>query len=320
MTISRIADGSGGWQILNRDQYKSTEYVAADVTDAHFRNSNYQESQCICGAKYSYRQYCGNYATRDQNAWMRSLAGGAEIKLSEITEITGIDQYEHMREGKCRPCVMCSEGEYNGGCKLGKEGVCNTCKLQTECTPTQYLHHNNLKGCVQTRALSDYVCTECHMWDIIDDKYVLLVGCGVRDLNRWHPQARKGADDKLEMITCLFEGGSGLIDDPCMHNGIALLQKKPFGNFSSTIPYCAPGWHVSPDLASRSKLDAFDPKYCIQCVDCKAEQKKTPGWQKCPGGTVTDTQGTFCTERCENNMYEEDETCVYCKTCKEGEI
>ena len=158
------------------------------------------------------------------------------------------------------------------------------------------------------------------MWDIIDDKYVLLVGCGVRDLIRWHPLALKGADDKLEMITCRFDGGSGLTDDPCMHNGGALLRKEPFGNFSSTIPYCAPGWHVSPELASRSKLDAFDPKYCIQCVDCKAEQKKTPGWRQCPGGTVTDTQGEFCTERCENNMYEEDETCVYCKTCKEGEV
>ena len=252
---------------------------------------------------------------------MRSRADGAEIKLSEITEITEIDEYEHMREGKCQPCVTCSEGEYNGGCKLGKEGVCNTCTLQIECTPTQYLHHNNRKGCVQTRALSDYVCTECRMWDKIDNEYVLLVGCGVRNLDRWHPQARKGSDDKLEISTCLFEGGSGLIDDPCMYNGIALLRKEPFGNFSSTIPYCPEGWHVSPDLdLEKKKSEAFDPKYCIQCVDCKAEQKKTPGWRQCPGGTVTDTQGTYCTERCENNMYEEDETCVYCKTCKEGEV
>jgi len=305
-----------------KDQYKQSEYEAAHVTDGWYRDTQYKQIRCRCTNDHKYTQFCGHYAVRDQDAWMKHNTAGSESKLSTLSlSANAATDYSIMREGRCRPCHQCSVGEYNGKCKEGKEGTCSSCLTLDQCTQTQYLKHDNPNGCMQTRALSDYVCTECNMWDIIDGGFMLLVGCGVRNLKRWAPSGDRDGKDQLLTVDCMFDNTDDAeFGDPCEYKGATLVRQIPFGSFSSVIPYCAPGWFVDPALARQSKTQPYDPNYCRQCLSCRSDQRKKPQWRPCPGSTDTDTQGEQCTDRCENNMYEQNNTCLYCKTCKEGEI
>jgi len=47
---------------------------------------------------------------------------------------------------------------------------------------------------------------------------------------------------------------------------------------------------------------------------------KTQAYAECTGMSSDDTQSSHCTDRCENNMYENNRTCLYCNMCKEGEL
>jgi len=312
-----------------RDQFKRDEYTPAAVDADHFRDARFQQQECTCNNRHKYAQFCGGYALRDQDAWMTPDADqeGLERQLSLFK--TGDDEMDDVvlarhsikRGGVCRPCLACPDAHFNGLCRQGRAGACALCRSLASCTATRnpYLHHNHALGCAQTLALTDYECRKCPVWAKISAAYMLLVGCGDQDLCRWTPTAT-AFDGVLDVDECRFDAA---VDDGasaiCQHAGAVLQRQRPFGNFSTLMLYCPPGWFFR--CADRATTDPFDPECCAKCEVCPPEQSiNTTAWRACSGATDYDTQPAHCVDRCENNMFERNNTCLYCTTCKEGEL
>jgi len=308
----------GDREVSGTDSFKLDEYTQAVVSEHHFRNQHFLQQPCTCNNRHKYTQFCGGYAVRDQDAWMQP-AGRSELRqLSHFAAGEDLQEYAIRREGLCRACRTCLSGEYNGVCGRGVEGRCAACLALSSCpaSPPHYLDHPHELGCNQLHALVDYSCARCKVWEKIGNNYMLLVGCGRQDLRRWEPSGAASAE-VLEVVTCAFGGSSSA---PCMHGGAQLVRREPNGNYSSLLPYCPPGWFFSCANSGVTVFDAFSSACCTKCRECPPEAKKTGLWAVCTGMSDTDTQASQCTDRCENNMYEEDGTCLYCNTCKEGEL
>jgi len=157
------------------------------------------------------------------------------------------------------------------------------------------------------------------VWAKIGQEHMLLVGCGDQNLRRWTPTALS-FDGVLEVDECRFEHAPGAAASAvCSHAGRALQRQRPFGNYSALMPYCPPGWFFK--CADRASTAPWDPECCAKCDECPPEQSKnTATWRKCSGASAFDTQSSNCVDRCENNMYEVNNTCLFCTTCKEGEL
>ena len=310
---------SNAGRLGGRDLFKMNEFTPAVLDADHFRDDLFQQQACKCNNRHKYAQFCGDYALRDQDAWMFASAG-EELRLSLFTDAGMLARYSIIRAGVCQPCLACPLRHFNGACEQGREGNCALCLVLASCTGTHnpYLHHSHAEGCEQTTALSDYECRECQVWAKIGQDYMLLVGCGDQNLRRWTPTA-SSFDGVLDVGECKFDHGDAPASSMCRHAGVALERKRPFGNFSALMPYCPPGWFFK--CAERSTTAPFDPECCAKCDVCPPEKSKnTATWRACSGASDYDTQSSNCVDRCENNMYEVNNTCLYCTTCKEGEL
>ena len=317
------ADWPAGRRLSGADQFKRSEYLPSALDADHFRDAGFQQQPCKCSNRHKYAQFCGEYAVRDQDAWM-TRGGTEELRLSLFTDAGMLARYGIKRAGVCQPCLACPVQHFNGLCEQGREGRCDLCLTLESCTATvnPYLHHEHAQGCEQTVALSDYECRECQVWAKIGQDYMLHVGCGNQNLRRWTPTGR-AFDGVLEGGECRFEHGPGFGDAPasamCEHAGVTLQRQRPFGNYSALMPYCPPGWFFG--CADRAPTAPWDPECCAKCDECPPEQSKnTATWRKCSGASDFDTQSSNCVDRCENNMYEVNNTCLFCTTCKEGEL
>ena len=319
MLVVEHADWQPTRRLAGRDQFKRTEYVPTALDPDHFRDAEFQQQACRCNNRHKYAQFCGEYALRDQDAWMTRSAG-EEVRLSSFTDATELAGYSILRAGVCQPCLACPVRHFNGACEKGREGNCALCRILASCTATRnpYLHHSHAEGCEQTIALSDYECRECPVWAKIGQDHMLLIGCGDQNLRRWRPTA-SAFDGVLDVGECRFDHGDAPATPMCRHAGVALERKRPFGNYSALMPYCPPGWFFK--CAGRSSTAPWDPECCAKCDVCPPEKSKnTATWRACSGASDVDTQSTNCVDRCENNMYEVNNTCLYCTTCKEGEL
>jgi len=310
----------GGRRLAGADQFKRSEYQPAALDADHFRDAAFQQQRCRCSNRHKYAQFCGAYALRDQDAWM-TRGEGEERRLSLFTDAGMLATYVIKRDGVCQPCLACPTEHFNGRCESGREGACALCRTLASCTAVAnpYLHHEHALGCAQTIALSDYECRECDVWAKIGADHLLLVGCGNQDLRRWTPTAR-AFDGVLEVGECRFEHAPGAAASAvCSHAGAALQRQRPFGNHSALMPYCPPGWFFR--CADRPSTAPWDPECCQKCEMCPPERSKnTATWRACSGASAFDTQSSNCVDRCENNMYEVNNTCLFCTTCKEGEL
>jgi len=319
MLVVQHADWQPTRRLAGRDQFKRTEYVPTALDPDHFRDAEFQQQACRCNNRHKYAQFCGEYALRDQDAWMTRSAG-EEVRLSSFTDATELAGYSILRAGVCQPCLACPVRHFNGACEKGREGNCALCRILASCTATRnpYLHHSHAEGCEQTIALSDYECRECPVWAKIGQDHMLLIGCGDQNLRRWRPTA-SAFDGVLDVGECRFDHGDAPATPMCRHAGVALERKRPFGNYSALMPYCPPGWFFK--CAGRPSTAPWDPECCAKCDVCPPEKSKnTATWRACSGASDVDTQSTNCVDRCENNMYEVNNTCLYCTTCKEGEL
>jgi len=322
MEVLAIAAWPEGARLAGRDEFKQGEYTPAAVAADHFRDAGFLQQPCVCNNRHKFAQFCGGYAVRDQDAWMTGT-GDDELQVSLFSAETAaqLARYRVKREGVCRPCLACPSEHFNGVCVRGREGQCALCRSLASCTATRdpYLHHDHALGCAQTLALSDYECRECQVWARLGDAYMLLVGCGNQNLRRWTPTA-SAFDGVLDVQECRFEAPvAGATSAICQHAGAALVRQRPFGNYSALMPYCPPGWFFR--CADRATTAPFDPECCAKCEVCPPEQSiHTAAWRACSGATDYDSQSAHCVDRCENNMYERNNTCLYCTTCKEGEL
>jgi len=322
-----VALAPGAWvaqgRLVGADEYKKDEFTPSALDADHFRGPGFQQRLCTCNNRHKFAQYCGAYAVRDQDAWM-TRDGVEELRLSLFTDAGMLARYIIKREGACQPCLACPPAHFNGRCVQGREGVCALCRALSSCTatPRPFLHHSHAEGCAQTHALSDYECRECPVWAKLGQEHMLLVGCGDQNLRRWTPTAR-AFDGVLLVGECAFEHGPGFGGAPasavCRHAGADLQRQRPFGNYSALMPYCPPGWFFTcPDRATTAP---WDPECCAKCGECPPEQSKnTAAWRRCSGAADYDSQASHCVDRCENNMYEFNNTCLFCTTCKEGEL
>jgi hypothetical protein len=308
-----------GRRLAGSDQFKRTEYQPSALDADYYRDNTFQQQLCKCSNRHKYAQFCGAYALRDQDAWM-TRGGTEELRLSLFTDAGMLASYDVKREGVCQPCLACPAKHFNGLCERGRAGLCALCRTLDSCSANAnpYLDHEHPQGCEQTIALSDYECRECNVWAQIGQDYMLLVGCGNQNLRRWTPTGR-AFDGVLEIDECRFDSGAAPASAVCSHAGAALKRQRPFGNFSALMPYCPPGWFFGcPDRAFTAP---WDPECCAKCDECPPEKSKnTATWRKCSGASAFDTQSSNCVDRCENNMYEVNNTCLYCTTCKEGEL
>jgi len=307
-------------RLAGRDQYKRDEYAPAVLDEDQFRNQHFQQQLCACSNRHSFAQFCGGYALRDQDAWM-THSDGSTRQLSLFPGQTDLAGYGIKRAGECRPCLACPTEHFNNVCVQGRAGACALCRVLASCTAVAnpYLHHEHAEGCAQTHALSDYECRECAVWAKVGQEYMLLVGCGDQNLRRWTPTAR-AFDGVLEVGECRFEHAPGAAASAmCSHAGVALQRQRPSGNYSALMPYCPPGWFFK--CADRPRTAPWDPECCAKCDVCPPEQSmNTAEYRPCSGATDYDSQSSQCVDRCENNMYEVNNTCLYCTTCKEGEL
>ena len=319
MVVVAFATWTPERRLARRDQYKRDEYAPAVLDGDQFRNGLFQQQLCACNNRHSFAQFCGDYALRDQDAWMTHSDGGTR-QLSLFTGQTDLAGYGIKRAGECRPCLTCPTEHFNGRCVQGREGACALCRVLASCSAVNnpYLHHDHAEGCEQTHALSDYECRECPVWAKLGQLFMLLVGCGNQNLRRWTPTAR-AFDGVLEVAECKFDHGGAPASSVCRHAGVALTRQRPFGNYSALMPYCPPGWFFK--CADRLSTAPWDPECCAKCDVCPPEQSmNTAEYRPCSGATDYDSQSSHCVDRCENNMYEVNNTCLYCTTCKEGEL
>ena len=306
------------------DHYKYSEYSHLAVPSDHYRNTMYEASPCMCTTVHKYAHLCAGYSTDD--AYVRNMETNEVAQLSTLTTLTVADAnnpelYSYMRLGLCKWCTACAIGEFNEDCVKGSPGQCQTCKTGLSCAADRYLSHEHHLGCEQTRARTNYECTKCKTLVRVGNDFMLAIGCGTTILTRWDPDALSLLGD-LQTATCDYSVDAQQTA-ACRHAQEVLLR-APKGSHSRLIPYCPPSWYFScekrvsdGDLADD---DAYDATCCKKCVECLGEQKTGPDWLACNGTTASDTQGAYCDERCENNMYESQNKCVYCETCRAGEI
>jgi len=317
-SMSALADRT----LAGSDTYKASEYAERDVAVDHFHNAAFEQQACACNNRHKYAQFCGGYALRDANAWMQHTSTEHLVLLKDFGPQDSVAQYAIHRQGVCQPCDPCASGSFNGVCVSGRWGVCASCRALGSCpaSPAHFLKHEHPQGCEQLHALADYACARCKVWERVGRDYMLLVGCGDQNLRRWTPQAL-AAGGVLDVVVCSFgsDADTGALSPQCRHRGVQLQRQRPFGNYSSLLPYCPPGWFFS--CSAGSVYDAFSGACCTKCREYPAELKKKTGlWAACTGTTNVDTQSSQCTARCKNNMYEQNGTCLYCNTCKEGEL
>lgn len=178
-------------------------------------------------------------------------------------------------------------------------------------------------------AQTDYICSNCLNADYQHGAYELLVGCaGVGSFTRWHPRAETDADrDKLLAVTCEFDAATGLGaagDEACYHGGRRLWKSVgavyPAGqtlrdqNWTSTMPYCPPGWRVNASKFDVSSV--WQPEACVRCTECESThtKRRASGWTRCSGQFAVDSQA-HCTSHCKVGEYMSDGN--VCKACQE---
>jgi len=344
---------------LDRDQYKYDEYEARTVPHDYYLHGfetvddepAIKPCGSVCSSVHKYAKNCDGYEGDD--AYFENKDDPADVKsLSDLTiadwtwhappdDVTGTDdtnggymsdgtnEYKYVRSGKCKWCQKCSFGEYNGDCKDNSAGGCKQCMTIADatCAPNQYLSHPHQKGCEQTRARHDYECKACPVLVKSLNEYYLAVGCGTGQLTRWHPSA-KMEDGKLQSATCNF--ATETLDAEilsCRYEGELLERAAVPKSYQTLIPYCPPSWYFKKecqdlwDTGDMTEETAYRSSCCELCAECGGDKQKGPTWKKCTGSTGTDTQGALCGTRCENNMYQSGPNqCVYCETCKLGEL
>ena len=322
-------------QRQSTDHYKYSEYQSLAVPDLFFRLpfsgtaspsfvpvANIQS--CGCDSVHKYAHHCAGYSSTD--AYLIHNTDRTVTLLSSLASVTDTEDYTYLRAGLCKWCTKCSVGQYNGNCELGSAGTCSSCKNPSEqdCAEDSFLSHPHALGCEQTRARHDYTCTTCRVLVRTQGQFWLAVGCGRQELTRWLPDALSD-EGKLISATCDFTNEMSSAA-ACSHAGVG-LQQALTGSHHSLMPYCPESWFFSEECQDKlitgemTVESSYDASCCQQCGECGGDKKKSgPNWKVCTGSTGVDTQGTFCSERCENNMYEQEDKCFYCETCNEGEL
>jgi len=333
-TVKSFTFQTSNSQMLRADQdyYKSSEYGEDLVRSNHFRNDDYEEQSCKCSTVHKYAHLCAGYVTDD--AYVHRIDTGDTVKLTDMVvaqegDVNDITKYVYRRQGVCKWCLPCAEGEYNDMCKDGVPGQCKPCmNLDTAyadsiCDSDEYLRHDHYLGCAQTRARSDYECAPCKTLVKVKDEFMLAVGCGNQDFKRWDPY-QNTVDGVLQSAICPLTSPADEQDiQACEYKSEQFILAPKGQSYSKLIPYCPPSWYFSCELKLQSldMLDTaeYDPECCTKCTECKGSEKKGVDWKTCTGKTQYDSQNQ-CQERCENNMYETRDQCVPCNTCKDGEL
>ena len=256
------------------------------------------------------------------------------------------------RQGVCHPCTKCTTGYYLKNCKdLEMPGFCFTCRGRDSCGPGRYISHVDERGCDNIHdtytymAQDDYECNQCLTARFLNGAYELLVGCAGNDkFVRWHPRAQTDAA-RVSVIAeeCPFHLTTGLGTDTveaCWYNGKQLWksvagphpahQELHDQNYTSTMPYCPPGWRVNEEFflnGERPFETVWKPSNCIRCLVCHNDthRMRAADWVQCSGYFTKDTQ--TCTMNCQVGQYVEQEgriggdadvtnpTCKHCQSC-----
>ena len=115
-------------RLAGRDQYKRDEYTPAVLDKDQFQNLQYQQQLCTCNNCHSFAQFCGEYALRDQDAWMTHSDCGTR-QLSLFTGQTDLAGYGIKHEGECQPFLTFPTKHFNCRCVQGREGLCALCSV-----------------------------------------------------------------------------------------------------------------------------------------------------------------------------------------------
>jgi len=195
------AEGGSQYVVQGSDSYKADEYFQLAVLADRWRSAAFQQKECT-NNRHKFAQFCGGYATRDGDAWMRHALSTQVVRLANVP-FGALADYTLVWEGLCRPCESCVVGYHNAQCVRGVKGACAACRALVSClaAPAHYLHHPHPLECEQEHALEDYECRRCLVWARVGPDHMLVVGCGRQELVRWTPTA-EFVDGRLAVVTC----------------------------------------------------------------------------------------------------------------------
>lgn len=324
------------------------ETITRVPANSYLTGTKEQFAKCDWCGSYAYAIGCGALQLNDVNDIAIKLGGQINL-VSEWTTVIGKNQSDLVlddfskqqgmiiRKGKCFPCEQCTSGYYLRDCRnKDQRGNCFMCRR--ECESGKFLTHNDQRGCMNTYretsddiiaeyiAQIDYTCSDCLNAHYQHGAYELLVGCaGVGSFTRWHPRAETDADkNKLLAVTCEFDAATGLGaagDEACYHGGRRLWKSVgavyPAGqtlrdqNWTSTMPYCPPGWRVDADKFTVSSV--WRPDACVRCTEC-GTRRRASHWCRCSGQFTQDTQNA-CADSCNVGEYMNAGVCKACQKC-----
>ena len=336
------------FNIIHTDKYRPKSNLMIDQRKSLSLPSNHyldiethQPKRCLpCQAPFHEREACGEpefMNNQKRIMWVRWIDGNNIPRENRLaipipddgsTAFNSYDWWKHahdnlnltiIREGRCRRCSECPQGQYQMDCFDESNSGCQSCIPSNPCSPNEYYYHNHSNyegqepnrewkgGCERSPNIAQepYECRPCRTWTREGDQYYLLLTCGLQDpQKRWDPNNVEG--------NLLAESEEKNTD-----------QNK-YSAYKHKISYCAPGWYV--DLEDdKCPLDTdhehntpWNKDCCKKCGDSNSPQlKKASDYTPCTGHTVRNTE-TY-TDRCENGYYSEKsndiEVCKACTTC-----
>lgn len=285
----------------NRFGQQQSVFIRDVPSGSYLDISTHQIQSCDYCPIYQYADLCG--PPYSDSVYLQ--AGTTIFKQDLLTDTptngipcTAPADYSLVRPGVCLECAPCVKGQYNNGCgSIDKpEGTCVQCN--TECSDlTKFLNHTLSTGCDHPHATEDYQCADC---EVIHKsklgRYYIVEACARNTYHRW----QEGSGDFSE-IQCTE--ASSL---PCAQS----RDPKKAGTY---LPYCPPEYYVDQACADAS-MSAWKKECCLKCTNPNtAELKKPFEWTRCSGADTTDTQRMVA--RCENNYYQDGDSCKRCETC-----
>lgn len=234
--------------------------------------------------------------------------------------------FEIVREGHTVRCLDCVDGQYNSGCNGVDGGSFGECLPCLNSAPEGHFLWHPQGGCEpRHEPVSNYLVEPCQKVTSVNEKrFLLVVGCGasinlLQTLDRWHesevervysPDGTTVIDMYPTRITCAYD------DTPACRLANVLLERASiYSNYSTTMPYCPPGWHLRNDQVTKVEWSNRFCKKCSTCAETLGKRKRAD-WQECSGEGLEDTQDR-CMEGCDVNYFFnlDTEQCELCTTC-----
>lgn len=299
-----------GW-ILNpsTDQYapnnrfgQQQSLFIRDVPSGSYLDiSTHQIQSCDYCPIYQYADLCG--PPYSESVYLQAGTTIFKQALDDDSPLPCIKpaDYSLVRQGICLECEACGINTYNDGCgsKDQPKGTCKECAKHC-LESNQFLNHTLSTGCDHPHATEDYQCADC---EVIHKsrlgRYYIVVACAHSTYHRW-----KEGNGDFSTITCSPPPWSA--DSECD-------SERDWKSAGTYLPYCPPEYYVDQACADAS-MSAWKKECCLKCTNPNtAELKKPFEWTRCSGADTTDTQRMVA--RCENNYYQDGDSCKRCETC-----